>query len=72
MTKEEVLLLFNLEDNDNTVNNSDGVKERRLTQLGNTAEAPVNSNEIPSVDMLGSSRTDAPFMKRLLKDHYSR
>jgi hypothetical protein len=72
MTKEEVLLLFNLEDNDNTVNNSDGVKEIRLTQLGNTAETPVNSNEIPSVDMLGSSPTDAPFMKRLLKDHYSR
>ena len=27
MTKEEVLLLFNLEDNDNTVNNSDGTRE---------------------------------------------
>lgn len=70
MTKEEVLLLFNFEDNDNIANNSDGVKER-ITQLENTAEAPVNSNENPSVDMLGSSPTDAAFMKRLLKDHYT-
>jgi hypothetical protein len=40
-TKEEVLLLFNLEDNDNTVNNSDGVKELRLTQLGITRRNPT-------------------------------
>lgn len=70
MTKEEVLLLFNFEDNDNIANNADEVKER-ITQLENTAEVPVNSNENPSVDMLGSSPTDASFMKRLLKDHYT-
>eukprot|EP01018_Ginkgo_biloba_P006063 Gb_33142 [translate_table: standard] len=71
MTKEDILLLFKLEDNDRSDKNFKGGKDLiMLAKSENTAGSSDNGNENPSANPHISSLADTTFMKRLLNKHY--
>ncbi|XP_057868490.1 protein CHROMATIN REMODELING 20 isoform X1 [Cryptomeria japonica] len=71
MTKEEILHLFKLEDNDSTAHHYEGSKEPMTNQVENTEGIPHDGYENLAVNPLGSLPTDAAFMKRILEKHCS-
>lgn len=71
MTKEEILHLFKLEDNDSAGHHYEGGQEPMTNQLENTEAILHNGYEKKAVNPLGSLPTDAAFMKRILEKHSS-